>query len=246
MAPYEGLGPPFFRSAPFSSGRDDPHSSATLRSVRASSYALTRVSSTLGRIAVLMTTGRPGHSNSPNCFFHFHGLVGRHQCTKVPMPKLTNTQTIIFSAVAWRADTLAMPLPKGLHGAVSHKAVGTMSGRGWLKEVYADPHKGEPLWRETGDGHSTALIATNAVEPSRPEPTNTRKQFNVLLAFDDLRVVFNRACTKLSQLCCLGSRRRGAEVFGRFGARAGHHRASLFSKPHGHATARPLRDCWSL
>ncbi|MBZ0130587.1 MAG: DUF3489 domain-containing protein [Rhodobacteraceae bacterium] len=76
------------------------------------------------------------------------------------MPNLTATQTIILSAGAQRRDNLAMPLPKGLHGAAAQKVVSMMIGRGWLEEVDANIRKGEPLWRETGDGHGTTLVVT--------------------------------------------------------------------------------------
>ena len=88
------------------------------------------------------------------------------------MPKLTDAQTIILSTAAQRADNLALPLPKGLHGAAAKKFITMMIGRGWLEEVDANLHKGEPLWRETGDGHGTTLVATEAgllaigIEPS--------------------------------------------------------------------------------
>ncbi len=78
------------------------------------------------------------------------------------MPKLTDTQTIILSRAATRPDNLAMPLPEGLHGAAAQKAVTAMITRGWLEEVEADLRRHEPLWRETGDGHGTTLIATEA------------------------------------------------------------------------------------
>ncbi len=78
------------------------------------------------------------------------------------MPRLTDTQTIILSTAAQRTDNLAMPLPKGLHGAAAKKVITMMIGRGWLEEVDADLRKGEPLWRETGDGHGTTLVATDA------------------------------------------------------------------------------------
>ncbi len=78
------------------------------------------------------------------------------------MTKLTETQTIILSAGAQRTDNLAMPLPKGLHGAAAKKVVTMMIGRGWLEEVDANILKGEPLWRETGDGHGTTLVVTDA------------------------------------------------------------------------------------
>jgi len=78
------------------------------------------------------------------------------------MPKLTDTQSLILSAASQRPDNLAMPLPKGLHGAAAKKVISMMIGRGWLEEVDADLRKGEPLWRETGDGHGTTLVVTDA------------------------------------------------------------------------------------
>lgn len=78
------------------------------------------------------------------------------------MPKLTDTQSLILSAASQRPDNLAMPLPKGLHGAAAKKVISMMIGRGWLEEVDANLRKGEPLWRETGDGHGTTLVVTDA------------------------------------------------------------------------------------
>jgi len=78
------------------------------------------------------------------------------------MPKLTDTQSLILSAATQHPYNLAMPLPKGLHGAAANKVVSMMIGRGWLEEVDADLRKGEPLWRETGDGHGTTLVVTDA------------------------------------------------------------------------------------
>ena len=78
------------------------------------------------------------------------------------MPKLTDTQTIILSRAAKRPDNLAMPLPEGLAGAAAKMAIGKMIERGWIEEVEANLRRGEPLWRETGDGHGTTLIATEA------------------------------------------------------------------------------------
>jgi hypothetical protein len=89
--------------------------------------------------------------------------VQRHQIEQDPvMPKLTDTQTIILSAGAQRPDNIALPLPKGLHGAAAKMAVTKMIAHGWLQEVDADLRKGEPLWRETGDGHGTTLVVTDA------------------------------------------------------------------------------------
>ncbi|MDO8984496.1 DUF3489 domain-containing protein [Cypionkella sp.] len=78
------------------------------------------------------------------------------------MTRLTETQSIILSAGAQRPGNIAMPLPKGLHGAAARMAIGRMIERGLLEEVDANISKGEPLWRETGDGHGTTLKVTNA------------------------------------------------------------------------------------
>ena len=78
------------------------------------------------------------------------------------MTKLTETQTIILSAGAQRPDNIALPLPKGLAGAAAKMAVNRMDALGWLQEVDADLRRNEPLWRETGDGHGTTLVVTEA------------------------------------------------------------------------------------
>ena len=78
------------------------------------------------------------------------------------MPNLTDTQSIILSRAATRPGNLALPLPEGLNGAAAKKVVGIMIGRSWLEEVEADLRRREPLWRETGDGHGTTLVATGA------------------------------------------------------------------------------------
>ena len=89
--------------------------------------------------------------------------VQRHQIEQDPaMTKLTDTQTIILSAGAQRPDNIALPLPKGLHGAAAKMAVSKMIAHGWLLEVDANLRQGEPLWRETDDGHGTTLVVTDA------------------------------------------------------------------------------------
>ena len=78
------------------------------------------------------------------------------------MPKLTDTQTMILSSGAQRPENIALPLPKGLAGAAAKMAVTKMIERGWLQEVDANIRRGEPLWCETGDGHGTTLVVTEA------------------------------------------------------------------------------------
>ena len=78
------------------------------------------------------------------------------------MTKLTETQSIILTAGAQRPDNIALPLPKGLAGAAAKMAVTKMIEHGWLQEVDANLRRNEPLWRETGDGHGTTLVVTDA------------------------------------------------------------------------------------
>ena len=78
------------------------------------------------------------------------------------MTKLSDTQTIILSRAAQKEDRIALPLPESLRGGAATKVVGAMLAKGLLQEVDADLRKGEPIWRETGDGHGTTLVATDA------------------------------------------------------------------------------------
>ena len=74
----------------------------------------------------------------------------------------SDTQSLILSRAATRPGNLAVPLPEGLAGAAAKMVVRKMIVRGWLEEVEANLTRREPLWRETGDGHGTTLIATEA------------------------------------------------------------------------------------
>ena len=143
------------------------------------------------------------------------------------MPKLTDSQTILLSRAATRPGNLAMPLPEGLHGAAAQKAVATMITRGWLEEVDADLRRGEPLWRETGDGHGTTLIATEAgleaigIEPvAASAVASTRKAMPqtgaepapTTEATDQPKLIAIRAGTKQAQIIALLQRPEGASI----------------------------------
>lgn len=78
------------------------------------------------------------------------------------MTKLTESQSLILNAGAKRPRNIALPLPKGLAGAAAKMVVTRMIDQGWLQEIDADPRRGEPLWRETGDGRGTTLVVTEA------------------------------------------------------------------------------------
>jgi hypothetical protein len=92
------------------------------------------------------------------------------------MTHLSDTQALILSAAAQRPERIALPLPESLRGGAAAKVVGAMIAKGYLEEVDADLRKGEPMWRETGDGHGTTLVATNAglaAIGNEPDDTHT-------------------------------------------------------------------------
>lgn len=78
------------------------------------------------------------------------------------MTQLSDTQALILNAAAQRPERIALPLPESLRGGAAAKVVGAMIAKGFLQEVDADMRKGEPVWRETGDGHGVTLVASNA------------------------------------------------------------------------------------
>jgi len=92
------------------------------------------------------------------------------------MTQLSDTQALILSAAAQRPEHIALPLPESLRGGAATKVVGAMLAKGLLQEVEAYLRKGEPVWRETGDGHGTTLVATDAGLAAigiEPEDENT-------------------------------------------------------------------------
>jgi len=92
------------------------------------------------------------------------------------MTKLSDTQVLILSAAAQRPDHIALPLPDSLRGGAAAKVASAMIAKGFLDEVDANIRKGEPVWRETGDGHGVTLIATDAGLAAigiEPEDANT-------------------------------------------------------------------------
>jgi hypothetical protein len=74
--------------------------------------------------------------------------------------KLSDTQLVILTAAAQRANLLALPLPQNLKGGAAQKVVSSLLKQGLLEEIDADTRTGEPVWRETGDGHGVTLAIT--------------------------------------------------------------------------------------
>ena len=92
------------------------------------------------------------------------------------MTKLSDAQMIILSRAAQNECRIALPLPDSMRGGAASKVVSAMLAKGFLEEADADMRKGEPVWRETGDGHGVTLVATDAGLAAigiEPEDANT-------------------------------------------------------------------------
>ena len=141
------------------------------------------------------------------------------------MTQLSDTQALILSAAAQRPEHIALPLPDSLRGGAAAKVVGTMIAKGLLQEVEVNSRRGEPVWRETGDGHGTTLIATEAgleaigIEPveatavasarkARPKPEPVQMPDEAEAA----KPVAIRAGTKQAQIIAMLQRPEGATV----------------------------------
>ncbi len=132
------------------------------------------------------------------------------------MTKLTETQTIILSAGAQRPENIALPLPKGLAGAAAKMAVNRMVALGWLQEVDANLRRNEPLWRETGDGHGTTLVVTDAgllaigIEPVVVKAVVAIREHGAKAAAS--KPPTQRTGTKQAQIIALLERPEGATI----------------------------------
>jgi len=78
------------------------------------------------------------------------------------MNKLSKTQSLILSRASQRGDRIALPLPNHLSGAAARTVVRLLLEKRLLDEVEASLRKNDPMWRETGDGHGTTLVITDA------------------------------------------------------------------------------------
>lgn len=137
------------------------------------------------------------------------------------MTALTETQRLILTHAAAHLGNLALPLPKGLAGAAAKMAVGRMLAHGWLEEVEANLRRGEPLWRETGDGHGTTLIATEAglevigIEPVVASAVASARKVKPRPASESAgtaKPVAVRTHTKQAQIIAMLQRPEGASI----------------------------------
>ena len=132
------------------------------------------------------------------------------------MPKLTDTQTMILTAGAQRPDNIAITLPQGLAGAAAKMAVNRMIALSRLQEVEANLRRGEPLWRETGDGHGTTLVVTDAgllaigIEPVKAKMMSSTRA--IAQAQPVAKPLTPRAGTKQALLIAMLQRSDGASM----------------------------------
>lgn len=78
------------------------------------------------------------------------------------MTRVSDTQLVILSAADQRDNRLILPLPKSLKGGAAHKVIHALIAKGLVAEADADLRRGDPVWRETGDGHGVTLVITEA------------------------------------------------------------------------------------
>ena len=129
------------------------------------------------------------------------------------MTKLSDTQRLILTQASARPGNLALPLPKGLHGAAAKTSVGRLIKLGFLAEVEANLRLGEPLWRETGDGHGTTLIATSeGLATNGIDPVMIRTMEALRDAKPEAIVAAQRLGTKQAQLITMLRRPEGASI----------------------------------
>ena len=84
-----------------------------------------------------------------------------------PMTKLSDTQAILLSAAAQRADGNLLPLPGSLRGGAAIKVVGALLARGLAREDVTDLQTRadsalNTVWRNEDDGRAVLLRITPA------------------------------------------------------------------------------------
>ena len=92
--------------------------------------------------------------------------------------KLSDIQLGILSAACQNPNRLILPLPDRLKGGPGLRVVQSLTAKGLVEEVAAK--RGQPVWRETDDGHGMTLIVTDAafaalgIEPEGNAPKGAK------------------------------------------------------------------------
>lgn len=145
------------------------------------------------------------------------------------MPDFTDTQRLVLATAVQRPDRLVLPLPDHLKGGAASRVLDALAGRGLTEEVEARP--GDPVWRETGDGHGVTLVATDAALAAlgiETEPSVTETDPEVEAAVAAIEATLpqpksRRADSKQAHLIGMLKRPDGAsieEIVGAFGWQA--------------------------
>ncbi|GGO16057.1 hypothetical protein GCM10007972_24680 [Iodidimonas muriae] len=74
--------------------------------------------------------------------------------------KLSDTQLVILSAACQRDDRSILPLPANLKGGAASKVIDSLIAKGLIEQAVAK--RGDPIWRESGDGEGITFVATDA------------------------------------------------------------------------------------
>ena len=89
------------------------------------------------------------------------------------MTKLSDTQAIILSAAAQRADGNLLPLPGSLRGGAATKVVGALLARGLTREHVIDSHAqgGRGAQHRSGATRTTAAASCSSSPPPGSTPS---------------------------------------------------------------------------
>jgi hypothetical protein len=87
-------------------------------------------------------------------------VAGLPNPKETPMTKLSDSQLVILGAACERPDGAVYPLTSKLKGGALAKVLGSLLGKGLLKEVRAK--RDETVWRKDEDERSLTLTATPA------------------------------------------------------------------------------------
>jgi hypothetical protein len=147
------------------------------------------------------------------------------------MPKLSDTQLVILNAACQRDDRAVLPLPKKMGGEkpnlAASNSIKSMLKNGLIEEV--DAKLGEPVWRETGDGHGVTLIATevalaalgidaqaettDASKPAKPAKKKQKKSGKSVKPKAEKKATRPvRSDSKQAQLIAMLKRAKGASI----------------------------------
>lgn len=135
--------------------------------------------------------------------------------------KLSDTQFVTLSAACQRDDRNVLPLPANIKGGAANKVIDSLIAKGLIRQAVAE--RGEPILRESGDGHGITFVATDAaftalgIEPDEPaDDANTGamglRRAVAASAAPTVPVRKTREGSKQAQLIAMLQRPEGASI----------------------------------